>query len=177
MTWAPSEKTRNFIGLSSFQMLAMFRRGLFYSFLTIYLRHFLGMSVTETTLFATGPMVMNVLFQTFTWGPLSDKWQLRRTFIIAGELLAAAGTLGVCGLERSDFRYLSGPQPQCHSGAAFIRWRPGPHYGCVDRGSALRWLRAGLCRVGVSPRGSFFRRGRRDAALGFSTPAPAGGRI
>jgi len=76
-------------------MLAMFRRGLFYSFLTIYLRHYLGMSVTETTLFATGPMVMNVLFQTFTWGPLSDRWQLRRTFIIAGELLAAAGTLVV----------------------------------------------------------------------------------
>jgi MFS family permease len=76
-------------------MLAMFRRGLFYSFLTIYLRHYLGLSVTETTLFATGPMVMNVLFQTFTWGPLSDKWQLRRAFIIAGELLAAAGTLVV----------------------------------------------------------------------------------
>lgn len=73
----------------------MFRRGLFYSFLTIYLRHYLGLSVTETTLFATGPMVMNVLFQTFTWGPLSDRWQLRRTFIIAGELLAAAGTLVV----------------------------------------------------------------------------------
>lgn len=95
MPWPPSENIRNFIGLSSFQMLAMFRRGLFYSFLTIYLRHFLGMSVTETTLFATGPMVMNVLFQTFTWGPLSDRWQLRRTFIIAGELLAAAGTLFV----------------------------------------------------------------------------------
>ncbi len=76
-------------------MLAMFRRGLFYSFLTIYLRHYLGLSVTETTLLATGPMVMNVLFQTFTWGPLSDRWQLRRTFIIAGELLAAAGTLVV----------------------------------------------------------------------------------
>jgi len=95
LPWPPSENIRNFIGLSSFQMLAMFRRGLFYSFLTIYLRHFLGMSVTETTLFATGPMVMNVLFQTFTWGPLSDRWQLRRTFIIAGELLAAAGTLFV----------------------------------------------------------------------------------
>ncbi len=76
-------------------MLAMFRRGLFYSFLTIYLRHFFGLSVTETTLFATGPMVMNVLFQTFTWGPLSDRWQLRRTFIIAGELLAGVGTLVV----------------------------------------------------------------------------------
>jgi len=92
---APAENIRNFIGLSSFQMLAMFRRGLFYSFLTIYLRHYLGLSVTETTLFATGPMIMNVLFQTFTWGPLSDRWQLRRTFIIAGELLAAAGTIVV----------------------------------------------------------------------------------
>ena len=109
MSIAPAEKLRNFIGLSSFQMLAMFRRGLFYSFLTIYLRHYLGLSVTETTLFATGPMVMNVLFQTFTWGPLSDRWQLRRSFIIAGELLAAAGTVVVWYAHlRTDSLHLAG---------------------------------------------------------------------
>ena len=50
-----------FIGLSSFEMLAMFRRGLFYAYLTIYLRHYLGLSVTATTLFATLPMVINIL--------------------------------------------------------------------------------------------------------------------
>lgn len=71
----------------------MFRRGLFYSYLSIYLRHFLGLSVTETTLFATLPMVMNIIFQTFVWGAFSDKYQLRRTLIISGEILAGFGTV------------------------------------------------------------------------------------
>ena len=84
---------RVFFGISSFQMLAMFRRGLFYSYLSIYLRHFLGLSVTETTLFATLPMVMNIVFQTFVWGAFSDKYQLRRTLIISGEILAGFGTV------------------------------------------------------------------------------------
>ena len=74
-------------------MLAMFRRGLFYAYLSIYLRHYLGLSVTETTLFATFPMVLNVLAQTFVWGKISDHFQLRRTLIIVGELLAGVGTI------------------------------------------------------------------------------------
>lgn len=81
-----------FWNISSFQVLAMFRRGLFYSYLSIYLRFFLGLSVTETTFFATVPMILNVTFQTFVWGVLSDKFQLRRTLIILGELSAATGT-------------------------------------------------------------------------------------
>lgn len=83
---------RVFLGLSSFEMMAMFRRGLFYAFLSVYLRHYLGLSVTETTLFATLPMIVNIIFQTFVWGKISDKYQLRRTLIITGELLAALGT-------------------------------------------------------------------------------------
>lgn len=83
---------KTFIGLSSFQLLAMFRRGLFYTYLSIYLRDFLHLSVTETTLYATLPMIMSVIFQNFVWGPLSDKFQKRRTFIILGEVLAGVGT-------------------------------------------------------------------------------------
>jgi len=83
---------RTFVGLSSFQLLAMFRRGLFYTYLSIYLRDFLHLSVTETTLYATLPMLMSVIFQNFVWGPLSDKFQKRRTFIISGEVLAGIGT-------------------------------------------------------------------------------------
>ncbi len=83
---------KTFIGLSSFQLLAMFRRGLFYTYLSIYLRDFLRLSVTETTLYATLPMLMSVIFQNFVWGPLSDKFQKRRTFIILGEVLAGIGT-------------------------------------------------------------------------------------
>jgi MFS family permease len=84
-----------FLGISSFEMLAMFRRGLFYAYLSVYLRHFLGLSVTETTLFATLPMLLNVVFQTFCWGPLSDRLQKRRTLIVTGEILAAFGTVAV----------------------------------------------------------------------------------
>ncbi|UCH32291.1 MAG: MFS transporter [Candidatus Bathyarchaeota archaeon] len=83
---------RTFLSISSFQVLAMFRRGLFYSFLSIYLRFFLGLSVTETTFFATFPMVLNVVSQTFVWGAVSDRFQLRRTLIILGEISAAVTT-------------------------------------------------------------------------------------
>ena len=83
---------RVFIGLSSFEMVAMFRRALFYNFLGVYLRHYLGMSVTETTLMATLPMVVNIIFQNFVWGSYSDRHQRRRSMIITGELLAALAT-------------------------------------------------------------------------------------
>ncbi len=73
----------------------MFRRGLFYSYLSIYLRFFLGLSVTETTLFGTLPMIVNVLTQTFIWGNVSDRFQLRRTLIIIGEIAAAIITVAV----------------------------------------------------------------------------------
>ncbi len=92
--------SRLFIGLSAFEMMAMFRRGLFYAYLSIYLRHYLGLSVTETTLFATAPMITNIIFQTFVWGRISDRYQIRRTLIIAGEWLAALGTVTVWYLHR-----------------------------------------------------------------------------
>ena len=95
-----ADHTKRFIGLSSFEVLAMFRRGLFYAYLTIYLRHYLGLSVTATTLFATLPMLVNVLSQTFIWGRVSDYFQLRRSLIITGEISAALGTVVVWYLHR-----------------------------------------------------------------------------
>lgn len=82
-----------FWGIGSFQALAMFRRGLFYAYLSIYLRYYLGLSVTETTLFATLPMLANIIAQTFVWGRLSDRFQLRRTLILWGECSGAFGTV------------------------------------------------------------------------------------
>ena len=73
----------------------MFRRGLFYTYLSIYLRYFLGLTVTETTLFATFPMIFNILFQTFVWGPISDRYQKRRRLIILGEVFASISTFFV----------------------------------------------------------------------------------
>lgn len=86
-------KRKTFPGIASFQILAMFRRGLFYSYLSVYLRFFLGLSVTETTFFATFPMILNIIFQTFVWGVLSDRYQKRRTLIIVGEISAALFTV------------------------------------------------------------------------------------
>ncbi|HPB65050.1 MAG TPA: MFS transporter, partial [Spirochaetales bacterium] len=88
---SPIQHNGIFLGLSSFQALAMFRRGIFYTFLAVYLRSHLGLSVTETTLFETVPMALNVLFQTLVWGRLTDRLQKRRTLIIIGELMASVG--------------------------------------------------------------------------------------
>jgi len=84
---------KTILKIASFEALTMFRRGMFYSYLSIYLRFYLELSVTETTLFASLPMICNVLFQNFLWGKVSDKLQLRRTLIIIGEILAAVITL------------------------------------------------------------------------------------
>jgi len=95
MKSAGETSKKTFFCISSFQVLAMFRRGLFYTYLSIYLRYFLGLTVTETTLFATIPMILNILFQTFVWGPISDKFQKRRTLIILGETSASILTFFV----------------------------------------------------------------------------------
>ena len=73
----------------------MFRRGLFYAYLSVYLRYHLGLSVTGTTLFATLPMLANIASQNLIWGRLSDRYQRRKTLIIAGEVLGAVGTVVV----------------------------------------------------------------------------------
>jgi len=62
------------------------------------MRDFLLLSVTETTLYATLPMIMSVIFQNFVWGPISDKIQRRRILIILGEIIAGGGTLLVWGI-------------------------------------------------------------------------------
>ena len=95
MPHLPSRPAAHFFSVSSFQILAMFRRGMFYAYLSVYLRYFLNLSVTETTLFATLPMLANIVFQTALWGRLADRYQLRRTLIIRGEILGGAGTLFV----------------------------------------------------------------------------------
>ncbi len=84
---------KHFAGLSVFQAMAMFRRGIFYFFLSIYLYEFLGVSTTEMTLFATLPMIANIVAQSALWGRISDKFKKRRLLIIFGELFAAIGYL------------------------------------------------------------------------------------
>ena len=71
--------------------MAMVRRGLFYTFLALYLRVKLGLSVTETTLLASLTMITNSASQTFVWGKISDKYQARSSLIVIGETVAAFG--------------------------------------------------------------------------------------
>jgi len=84
-----------YLKLNIFQIFAMFRRGLFYSYMTVYLRYFIGLSITNTTLFATIPMILNSTFQTFVWGTISDKIKKRKMLIILGEFLAGIFTIFV----------------------------------------------------------------------------------
>ncbi|MFW9929277.1 MAG: MFS transporter [Candidatus Thorarchaeota archaeon] len=76
-------------GLSSFQILAYFRRGLFYSFLSIYLYYQLGLSVTESTLFATFSMIASSIAQSTIWGTLADKVYNRKFMVFWSEIGAA----------------------------------------------------------------------------------------
>ena len=79
------------LGLSSFQFMAMARRGLFYTFLALYLRDVLGLSVTATTLLASLSMIANSLSQIFVWGKISDKYKARTSLVVIGETIAAFG--------------------------------------------------------------------------------------
>ena len=88
-------KRKHFASLSIFQIMAMFRRGIFYFFLSIYLKEFLGVSNTEMTLFATLPMIANIFAQSAIWGRISDKFKKRRLLIVFGEVFAAVGYLFV----------------------------------------------------------------------------------
>ena len=84
-------KTKITLGLSSFQFMAMARRGLFYTFLSIYLKVGLGLSVTATTLLVSLTMIANSASQTFVWGKISDKYQARTILVVIGETIAAFG--------------------------------------------------------------------------------------
>ena len=75
--------------------MAQFRRGIFYFFLSIYLKEYLNISNTEMTLFATLPMIANIASQSGLWGRISDKYQKRRLLIVFGEVYAAIGYLVV----------------------------------------------------------------------------------
>ncbi|MHA1198940.1 MAG: MFS transporter [Candidatus Heimdallarchaeaceae archaeon] len=94
-------RKKHFASLSIFQILAQFRRGIFYFFLSIYLWEFLGVSYTEMTLFATLPMIANIAAQSGLWGRISDKFKKRRLLIFFGESFAAIGYLIVFWIHNS----------------------------------------------------------------------------
>lgn len=81
---------KEFGGLSTFEVLAFFRRSIVYTFLSIYLRS-LGLSTTEVTLMATVGMIANAGTQSLLWGRLLDKHRMPTEFVVVGEMLAGVG--------------------------------------------------------------------------------------
>jgi MFS family permease len=75
------------LGLWSFQFLTMMRRGIFYSFLYIYLFSLMG-NVTTTAALGTLTMLMSSLGQNIVWGGISDRYRLRAKLIVIGEVVA-----------------------------------------------------------------------------------------
>ena len=96
---------KSFIGLSTFQFLAYFRRGLFYSFLSIYLYYFLGLSITFSSFFVTFSMIASSIGQAFIWGRLSDRLFNRKIMVFLSELIAGIGHIIVWILHRVAYQY------------------------------------------------------------------------
>jgi len=93
MTFLGYERLRakEFLGLSTFQFLAYFRRSIFYGFVAVYLGKHLGLSTFEVTLMATFGMIANAGSQSFIWGSLLDRFRRSALFIIIGESIAGVG--------------------------------------------------------------------------------------
>jgi len=76
------------LGLWSFQFLTFMRRGIFYSFMYIYLFSLLG-NVTTTAALGTLTMLMSTVGQNLLWGKISDRYRLRAQLVVIGEVAAA----------------------------------------------------------------------------------------
>ncbi|MFX1534344.1 MAG: MFS transporter [Promethearchaeota archaeon] len=82
-------RLRELFGLASFQFLINFRRAIFFTFLSIYMYFELGVSATLTNSLFFMSMTASSLGQSFIWGKVSDRFQIRRKLIVLGEGVAA----------------------------------------------------------------------------------------
>ncbi len=76
------------LGLWSFQFLTFMRRGVFYSFMYIYLFSLMG-NVTTTAALGTFTMLMSAAGQNLLWGKIADRYRLRAQMVVIGEVAAA----------------------------------------------------------------------------------------
>ena len=86
-------------GLWSFQFLTMMRRGVFYSFMYIYLFSLLG-NVTSTAALGTLTMLMSAIGQNALWGRISDRYKMRAQLIVIGEVTAGLTYIAVFFLHK-----------------------------------------------------------------------------
>ena len=98
--WEPIIGKRTFFGLGSFQFLSFMRRGVFYSFMYIYLFSLLG-KVTATAGLGTFTMLASAVGQNLLWGRISDRYRLRAKLVVIGELIAGFSYIIVFLVHRS----------------------------------------------------------------------------
>ena len=80
---------KRLLGIASFRIINSFRNGIFISFMGIYLRENLLLSVTESNLFFTLLEMIGALAQFLVWGVIIDKYNERNLIIILGESVPA----------------------------------------------------------------------------------------
>jgi len=83
-----SKRRGIFLNLGLFQFLSFVRRGIFYTFMTIYL-YDLVQSVTLTALLGSLNAVGSALGQNLLWGRIADRYRLTAKLVVMGETIAA----------------------------------------------------------------------------------------
>ncbi len=91
---------KTFAGISSFRMINAFRNGIMYSFMGLYLREQLQLSVTESNLLFTLIELIGASAQFFVWGYIADRYKARSSLIIMAETIPALGYIGLFFLTR-----------------------------------------------------------------------------
>ena len=91
---------RAFFGVGFFQFLSFMRRGIFYSFMYIYLFSLLG-KVTITAGLGTFTMLTSAVGQNLLWGRISDRYRLRAKLVFVGTLIAGFAYIIVFLVHRS----------------------------------------------------------------------------
>jgi len=86
--------------LGLFQFLTFLRRGVFYSFMYIYLFSLIG-NVTSTAALGTLNMVASTVGQNLLWGRISDRYRVRAKLVVLGEFIAGFFYVAVFLVHRS----------------------------------------------------------------------------
>ncbi|MFB0569284.1 MAG: MFS transporter [Nitrososphaeria archaeon] len=86
--------------LSVFQFLTFLRRGVFYSFMYIYLFSLIG-NVTSTAALGTLNMIASTVGQNLLWGRISDRYRIRAKLVVLGEVIAGFFYVAVFLIHRS----------------------------------------------------------------------------
>lgn len=143
---------RKLVGIASFRIANSFRNGIIYSFLAIYLREQLTLSVTYSNLLYTLIELFGALSQFLVWGFILDRYKRKNVLIVMGETVPALGYIGIYFLHKSlltsSGTYLAGlslvlgiPALEFFWGAGFVGFYAllSDIPNSVDRSKYLGW--------------------------------------